>query len=297
MKHFSSFQVSLRPRVLMVGILAFLVLTSMQVSSAFAQGARATAANTTYVRVIHASPFVGTADVFVDGSKLLSSFQFGSVTDYAAVPSGAHMVQIAAVGKGVGASLLTQTLNISPGLAYTVAALGTSPTALMLQVFIDNNTMVGSAAKVRLYNLSPDAGPVNVAANSSALVSGLSYQQASTYLTLPSGAYTFNVTPSVSSNALPISATLQPNVVTSIFAVGEVNGTPQIQLVLAQPSALPGLPGTGSDPRSQAAKVTESIPVAQPVQPTQLPAPIFWLLGALGLVACLMSVRMRRHSN
>jgi hypothetical protein len=77
--------------------------------------------------VIHASPFVGTADVFVDGAKLLSSFQFGAVTDYVAVPSGAHMVQIAAVGKGVGAALLTKTLNVSSGLAYTVAALGTSP--------------------------------------------------------------------------------------------------------------------------------------------------------------------------
>lgn len=297
MRQTSSFQVSLRPRMLMVSMLAFLVLASIQVSSAFAQGAKATAANTTYVRVIHASPFVGTADVFVDGSKLLSSFQFGSVTDYAAIPSGAHMVQIAAVGKGVGAALLTQTLNVSPGLAYTVAALGTSPTALMLQVFIDNNTMVGSTAKVRLYNLSPDAGPVTIATTSNALVSGLSYQQASSYLTLPGGAYTFNVTPSVSNNALPISATLQSNVVTSIFAVGEVNGTPKIQLVLAQPPALPGLPGTGSDPRSQAAKPTESTPAAQSSQPTQLPAPIFWLLGALGLIACITSVRMRRRAN
>jgi hypothetical protein len=47
MGQFSSFQVTLRPRMLMVGILAFLVLASMQVSSASAQGAKATAANTT----------------------------------------------------------------------------------------------------------------------------------------------------------------------------------------------------------------------------------------------------------
>jgi hypothetical protein len=150
---------------------------------------------------------------------------------------------------------------------------------------------------VRLYNLSPDAGSVNVAANANALVSGLSYQQASSYLTLPSGAYTFNVTPSASNTALPISATLQPNVVTSIFAVGEVNGTPQIQLVLAQPSALPGLPGTGSDPRSQAAKSTESVQVAQSSQPSQLPMPIFWLLGALGVITCIMAMRVRRRAN
>src|SRR6516225_5202948 len=64
----------------------------------------ASAASPSYVRVIHASPFVGTADVFVDGTKLLSSFQFGAVTGYVALPAGPHKVQIALVGKGIGAS-------------------------------------------------------------------------------------------------------------------------------------------------------------------------------------------------
>src|SRR2546428_10755546 len=58
--------------------------------------------STAFVRVIHASPDIGTADVFVDGSKLLSSFQFGAVTDYVQVPTGPHKVQIALIGKGIG---------------------------------------------------------------------------------------------------------------------------------------------------------------------------------------------------
>src|ERR1700674_4325535 len=68
------------------------------------------ATSPSFVRIIHASPFVGTADVFVDGSKLLSSFPFGEVTDYATIPPGPHKVQIALVGKGTGAAALTQTL-------------------------------------------------------------------------------------------------------------------------------------------------------------------------------------------
>src|SRR5579863_8070008 len=115
----------LYPVPLVLGILVLLTGFGTQVSPV-------SAATPAFVRIIHASPFVGTADVFVDGSKLLSSFQFGAVTDYVAVPSGAHTVQIAAVGKGIGAALLTQTLNATPGLVYTVAALGTSPTALTL---------------------------------------------------------------------------------------------------------------------------------------------------------------------
>src|SRR5436305_14948920 len=114
-----------------IGIVAFAGLFGLQRHSA-------SAASPSYVRVIHASPFVGTADVFVDGTKLLSSFQFGAVTDYATIPPGPHKVQIALVGKGVGASALTETLTVNPGSAYTVAAIGTHANNLSLQVFVDN---------------------------------------------------------------------------------------------------------------------------------------------------------------
>src|SRR5690348_8966282 len=85
-----------------------------------------------FVRIIHASPDVGTADVFLDGSKLLSSFQFGAITDYASIPAGPHKVQIALVGKGINAAAITETLTVSPGVAYTVAAIGTNATGLSL---------------------------------------------------------------------------------------------------------------------------------------------------------------------
>src|SRR5216684_3523214 len=111
-----------------------LMIGGLQVPSARAE-------SPAFVRVIHASPFVGTADVFVDGAKLLSSFQFGAVTDYVAVPAGPHKVQIALVGKGISASVISETLAVSPGVAYTVAATGATPSSLALQVFIDNNLL------------------------------------------------------------------------------------------------------------------------------------------------------------
>src|SRR5256886_17344156 len=105
------------------------------------QGHSTSYASPSYVRVINSTPFVGTADVFVDGAKLPSSFQFGAVTDYVAVPAGPHKVQIALVGKGIGASVISETLAVSPGGAYTVAATGSTPSNLALQVCIDNNLL------------------------------------------------------------------------------------------------------------------------------------------------------------
>src|SRR5262245_28011337 len=109
-----------------IGIVACALLSGVQRQNA-------SALSPSYVRVIHASPDVGTADVFVDGAKLLSSFQFGAVTDYVAVPAGPHKVQIALVGKGINAAVISETLAVNPGVVYTVAAIGTQATGLSLE--------------------------------------------------------------------------------------------------------------------------------------------------------------------
>src|SRR6266571_3965170 len=92
---------------LTLSIFALLALFGLQVPSAYAQSQ-----SPSFVRIIHASPYVGTADVFLDGAKLLSSFAFGAITSYAPVPPGPHKVQIALVGKGIGAAALSQTLAV-----------------------------------------------------------------------------------------------------------------------------------------------------------------------------------------
>ena len=255
-----------------------LAFSSIQVPSVFA-------GSPSFVRVIHASPFVGTADVFVDGTRLLSSFAFGAVTDYVAIPPGPHKVQIALVGKGIGAAALTQTLTVTPGLAYTVAAIGATPTTLALQVFVDSNQVTPGTAKLRIYQLSPDAGPISVDANGTQLVQNIAYQQASQYLKLSAGSYTFAVSTSNANMTLPLSNTLKANSVASIFTVGMLNGTPKLELVPAQTSGLPSLPGTGSDPNAL-------LPGQGSVQPLAPWLP--WLFGTLTLLMFGTSI-MARH--
>jgi uncharacterized protein DUF4397 len=242
------------------------------------------AANPAFVRVVHASPNIGTADVFLDGTKVLSNFQFGTVTDYVTIPPGPHKVQIALIGKGIGAAVITQTLSVEPGMAYTVAALGANPSDLSLKVFIDNNLLSTGKAKLRVYHLSPGTGSVNVFNGSNMIVSGLGYPETSDYLILPADTYTFNVTITHSSATLPlVPITLKENTVTSIFAVGLTNGTPPIQFVTAQVQGLPGVPPTGSDPNQN------DVPGN-----SQLWAPWTWLFAALALIAIGAAVATRR---
>ena len=207
-----------------------------------------------YVRVIHASPDIGTATVFVDGNMLLNNFQFGTVTPYATISAGPHKVQVGLIGTGPNAATITQTLSVDPGVVYTVAALGTTQDGFRLQTFIDDNTVKSGSAKVRVYHLSPGTGSVNVIEDGSTVVSGLAYPQASDYLSVPAGAWSANISALNSNTTLPVSATLGTNTVTSVFAIGLVNGTPKIQFVSAQVNGFPGIPGTGADPNYRAAR-------------------------------------------
>ncbi len=224
-----------------IGIVACAVLFGTQRHSASAQ-------SPSFVRVIHASPDVGTADVFVDGAKLLSSFQFGAVTGYVGIPAGPHKVQIALVGKGINAAVISETLSVKPGVVYTIAAIGTQATGLSLEVFIDNNLLSSGTAKLRVYQLSPDGGSIAVSTQGKTVLSGISYQNASNYLALAVGGYTLDVDSPTNNTTLPVSVTLKANTVTSVFAVGQFNGNPKIQLVSSQVQGVPGVPDTGSDP-------------------------------------------------
>lgn len=235
----------------------------------------ASAQGMSYVRIVHASPDIGTADVFVEGTTLLTNFEFGTATSYVQVPPGTHKVQVALIGRGANASIISQDLTVEPGIAYTVAALGTTATGFSLLVFKDDNTITAGKSKVRVYHLSPGTGTASVTAGNNTIANNLTYEQASDYQNVPTGSYTFNVSIAQTSTTLSVSAELPANTVTSIFALGLLDGTPKIRLLASQAQGIPGLPGTGSDPN---APVNEPSPAA------------LWGLSIAMLLCCLSGI-------
>jgi hypothetical protein len=95
----------------------------------------------------------------------------------------------------------------------------------------------------------------------------------SDYIPLQSGAYNFAIATAQSSTSIPFSATLSANTITSVFAVGESNGTPKLQFISTKVSGVPGMPGTGSDPNAP-----------DPEAPQMF---AFWLAGIL--ILCLIA--------
>lgn len=202
-----------------------------------------------FLRVVHASPDVGTVDVFMDGKKLLSSFQYASVSNYLPLPPGPHSIEIALIGKGIDAPVITQTLPVNAGKAYTIAAVGMQSTrSLAVEVFEDDNTIIGNSAKVRIYHLSPGTGSVDVTEDTNKVAGNVGYAQASNYASIPAGTYTFNVTLASANKTIPISAQLNQWTVTSFFAIGLLNGNPRLTFVTTQTTGTPALPQTGGGP-------------------------------------------------
>ena len=233
-------------------VFALLTLFSVNVTPVHAE-------DMAYIRVIHASPDVGVVDVFLDGNKILSSFQFGVVTPYVPLPAGGHKIQICLIGTGVGAAVISQTITVSAGTPYTVAALGTKASGFSLSVFTDNNIVASTKdAKVRIYHLSPNASDVSISNGASTIANGLTYQTASNYVDIASGSYTFDAA-IPTSQSLSLNADLKPWTVTSVFAIGVVNGTPAIQLISTQVAGIPGVPGTGSDPNAVVSAPTQPL--------------------------------------
>ncbi|MBA2285338.1 MAG: DUF4397 domain-containing protein [Ktedonobacteraceae bacterium] len=263
-----------RRAVLATGVLAVLVFFGVQPLRASARSE-----GNAFIRIVHASPDVGIVDVFVDGNRLLSSFQFATVTGYVPLPAGSHRIQVALIGTGVNAAVMERTIDTSLDGAYTVAALGTKATGFSINVFTDNNLISGHGTKVRLYHLSPGTGSVRVDVGAKAIISGLAYQQVSDYVAIPAGTYTFQVTVVPQDTTVPFSATLQPWTVTSVFAIGLFNGHPKLELVSAQVAGIPHMPATGSDPRPQPA-------ASYPLAP--------WLVGLLVALAISAAIALQR---
>ncbi|MDQ2887486.1 MAG: DUF4397 domain-containing protein [Chloroflexota bacterium] len=252
----------------------FLALGSIFSLLPFAfQAPIASADSPSFVRIIHASPDIGTADVFVDGKHLLSNFQFGTVTGYVSMAPGPHVVKVGLIGRGPGAATITQTLNVNSGDVYTVAALGTQKEGFKLLAFNDNNLVQEGKAELRFYNLSPDTQLNSVSSNNSTLCGILPYQNATAYLPLQAGAYNLAINTDQKSSPIPFAAKLDQNTITSIFAVGLANGKPGLQFISSKVNAVPSLPGTGSDPNAPA----PTAPQGQPLL----------LIGILALCALL----------
>jgi MYXO-CTERM domain-containing protein len=235
-------------KLVVFGLVAALMALSF-VPAAFAQSGNA------QVRVLHASPDAPAVDVFVNGDRVLSNVPFFTASDYLSLPAGSYRIQISPTGQPADAAVIDANATLAAGTAYTIAATG-QVANIQPTIIVDNLSAPASGnVKVRVYHFSPDAPAVDVKlADGTTLISGLAFPNASDYLEVPAGSYSFQVTPAGADAVvidLPNTA-LQAGNIYSVFATNVVASiTPQLAVTTpaaapatpAQPAALPTTSG------------------------------------------------------
>jgi Domain of unknown function (DUF4397) len=202
-------------------LLGLALMTALALASpAFAQEGGGQA----QVRVAHLAPDAPNVDVYVNGDPVLTDVPYTTVSDYLSLPAGTQQVTVYATGDTTS-PVIDTPVKLTAGGAYTVAAVGlVADGSLTAQVYQDDLRDPASGnAKVRVVHASPDAGPVDVIPRGGqALVSGLTFPEASPYAEVPAGTYTLDVNAAgTNKTALTVpNAKLTSGGVYSAFAVG-----------------------------------------------------------------------------
>lgn len=185
---------------------------------------------TSYLRVVHASPDAPPVDVLVENESVLTDVPFGAVSDYLSLQAGTYNVTIAAA-EDPETVVFEGEVTLEPRTVSTVAATGeiSEDAATSFEpVFYSDDAVTPDAneSAIRVVHLSPDAPTVDVtAANGSVvLADNVSYQNASDYVTVPAGDYTAEIRAATEGNdgdvVTTVDVSLEGGTAYSALAVG-----------------------------------------------------------------------------
>jgi hypothetical protein len=211
------------------------------VAPANAAAPPAAASNQAYVRGAHFSPDTAAVDVYLSSfsggtsTLWLSSVSYGDVSKYSPINPGVYAVSMRPHGAAASTpAVLTWTVNIAAGSAYTAAAVGTN-SQLRGIVLQDSTTPPGAHnGLVRVIQASSQAGHVSVTAqNGPTVVSDIAYGGASDYVSVPAGSWTL-VTQSTTQPALTnqTKITVASESLTSVVVLDQAGGGIAVRSVL-----------------------------------------------------------------
>jgi hypothetical protein len=161
-------------------------------AAAAASPASATS-GTGWIRLAHLSPNTPAIDVYLysfgnsSAQIVLHHVSYGTASAYQAVTAGEYTVAMRAAGASpTGPPVLSASVTIAAGRAYTAAAVGLRP-GLRLQILDDDLTTPAGQALVRVIQASLKQHVVTVRWDGQVIVSKLAFGTATSYQAVPPG--------------------------------------------------------------------------------------------------------------
>ena len=148
-----------------------------------------------WVRLAHLSPNTPAMDVYLyplEGSAtkpILRHVSYGSVSQFQSVTAGAYALDMLPAGAAADTTpLVSGSVKVVAGGAYTVAALG-SASALRLSTFTDPRTTPAGSALVQVIQASLQQKAVSVTAGGTQLAANLAFGKATNFVAAPAGTW------------------------------------------------------------------------------------------------------------
>jgi hypothetical protein len=155
----------------------------------------------TRIRMVNAVPDESNLALLVDGTSVAGSVAYGTSTGYIKVSSGSRHVQIEP--SGATNVIIDQNITVPSGTDTTIVAENFSSNPPSALVLTDDNSAPSSGKfKLRIVNVAPSLGPVDVYVVTpgtdlntvSATVSNLAFGSSTGYQSLAAGAYEIELT-------------------------------------------------------------------------------------------------------
>ena len=277
-----NFRDAIRNLLMLLGVSALLL--GIPAATAYASSATT---GTGWIRLAHLSPNTPAVDVYLysfgnsNAMIVLHHVAYGTVSPYESVPAGDYSVAMRAAGASATSQpVLSTSVTISAGHAYTVAGMGPE-SGLRLAVLDDDLTTPSGQALVRVIQASLKEQVVNVTLGSTVLASGLKFASVSSYQAVSPG--TTTVTVSSSGGTANSSVTLAAGTVHTLVVLDGASGLEVVNLEDASGMGEPPLGG-----------VSTGFGGTAPHGPG---SPVPWLaaIGAGSLLALTGGLRLRRN--
>jgi hypothetical protein len=217
-------------RVVLLAALPLVLLGIPAAVSTATAGAstHASAAATGWLRLAHLSPNTPEVDVYLysygDSSAqvVLHHVGYGEESPYEQVPAGDYSVAMRAAGAAAtSAPVLSASVNVTAGRAYTVAGLGPE-SGLRLQILDDRLATPTGHALVRIIQASLKQNVVSVSWNGQLLDSSLKFASVSPYKSVSPA--TANLTVSGGGESTHISVPLAAGTVHTLVVLDGAKG-------------------------------------------------------------------------
>ena len=269
---------------LLASLLGLFTLISGVMAAAPAASASSDAG---WIRLAHLSPNTPAVDVYLysfgnsHAMIVLHHVSYGTVSPYEKVTPGEYTVAMRGAGaKSSSPPVLSTSVHIAPGGAYTVAGMGPAK-GLRLQVLQDELTTPPGKSRVRVIQASLKHTKVTIMASGQTLAKELPFGQVTDYVTANPGTFRVHVEGMGAMGAKDV--TLAAGSIYTLVVLDAAGNSLEIDpledaagsTVMPNGGAGTGMGGTASTPA---------------------PSPVLWvsLVAAGALIASAGAFRMRR---